>query len=390
MNLRADESLSMSNQPNVQLKLVNGPGAVSTDLETLITTNRRIKFSALADEDLTQGAHLSSGDVLIANLSGMDEENVDFINKIRSLAPEMPLIVTTPPLSPQEMRVLFKFNVLDWLPAPVGPDELMDSIFKGVRARKSHSNRVHAVVSTVGGSGATTMAVSMADLAATKLFSKKGSVALFDLDFSTGNCGYVVNMVSNFNLANVVSTPRRVDGEFIRVIQQRHEHGFYLYSFKRPELNTELNGYELVLRMLDAVSAEHEQVFLDIPYYETEWKDDVFAAVNTLTLVTVLNLPAIKHTLEMVDRIKQLRGPDFPVQVVFNKWETKLFGQRIGNRRLKDLFGDTPLHYIPQANSLIGESIDRGVPPSAVSAHSKYLRSLLHYMKQIELEEVAG
>ncbi|WP_373049982.1 AAA family ATPase [Thalassovita aquimarina] len=387
MNLRADESLSMSKQPNIQLNLVNGPGAVSTELEGLLEANRRILFSAIDEADLNLETHLSNADVTIANLSGLNGENVDFLNKIRGLAPEMPLIVTTPPLSPQETRILFKFNVLDWLPSPVGGDELMDSIFKGVRARKTHDNRVHAVVSTVGGAGATTMAVSMADLAATKLFSKKGTVALFDLDFSTGNCGFVVNMVSNFNLANVVATPRRVDGEFIRVIRQQHEHGFYLYSFKRPELNTDLNGYELVLRMLDAVSAEHEQVFLDIPYYETEWKDDVLAAVNTLTLVTELNLPAIKHTLELVERIKRLRGDDFPVQVVFNKWESRMFGQRIGTRRLKELFGDTPLHYVPQAGNLIGESIDRGVPPSDISAHSKYLRALQNYMKHIELEE---
>ena len=390
MNMRIDESLAMSNQPNVQLYLVNGHGAESADLEALLATNRRIKVSTLDAKELSHSDRLVNADIILANLNGMGEDDVNVLNEIRTYDPETPLIVTTPPLSPQETRTLFRFNVLDWLPAPVGDDELADSIFKGVRIRKSHSNRVHAVVSTVGGAGGTTLAVSMTDLAATRLIGKKGSVALFDLDFSTGNCGYVVNMLNNFNLGKVALTPGRVDSEFIRVIQQRHEHGFYLYSFKRPELNTELNGYELVLRLLDAVSAEHQQVFLDIPYYETAWKDDVFAAVNTVTLVSELNLPAIKHTLELIDRIRRLRGMDFPVRVMFNKWESKLFGQRIGAKRVKELFGETPVFHLPLANSLIGESVDRGVPPSNVGPRSKFMRTLYGYMKQIELEEVTA
>jgi pilus assembly protein CpaE len=245
---------------------------------------------------------------------------------------------------------------------------------------------VHAVISAVGGAGATTTAICLADLlVGTK--KTKQNVALFDLDFSSGNCSYLLNMVNGFNLESVASHPERVDVEFINLIQQQHARGFYVYSFKRPEINAEINGYELVLRMLDAVNLQHEHTVLDIPYYETEWKNEVLAAVNTCTVVTQMNLPAIKHTLDIVERVKDLRGSDYPVQVIFNHHRGGMFSQRIKKSTLEELFEGTPFHYLPEDETTINESVDRGLLPSEVRPSTKFLKSLRSYMKELDLSD---
>jgi len=195
----------------------------------------------------------------------------------------------------------------------------------------------------------------------------------------------VLNMVNRFNLGSVIETPQRIDSEFIRTIQQQHKRGFYLYSFKRPEMNTDLNGYELVLRLLDSVSLEHGQTFLDVPYYETEWKEDVLAAVNTCTLITELNLPAIKHTIDMIERIRGLRGEAFPVRIIINKRVSSLFGQRISKRKLRELFDGVPFYFLPLDTNLIGEAVDRGLLPSEISSRNSFIKSLTKYLKTIEL-----
>ncbi|WP_137700747.1 P-loop NTPase family protein [Marimonas lutisalis] len=366
--------------------ILSGDGVSDSEIENLLGTSNRLILSQLNKNNLKEVLTPTFGDILVINVMHLSEKEIELLSDVRAMVPDLPLIVVSPQLSAEETRRLFKFNIHDWMPKPVSSKDLIESVFKGIRTRKVYNNRVHAIVSAVGGSGATTLAVSMTDLAATKLFRKQ-SVALFDLDFSLGNCGYTVNLKNNYKLANVASTPHRVDAEFIRVIQKRHEHQFYLYSFKEPELNTEVNGYELVLRMLDAVSVEHEHTFLDIPYYETEWKDDVLSAVNTCTLVSELNLPAIKHTIDLIERIQELRGKDFPLHVVFNKWEPSLFGQRIGRKKIRELFGEVPFSYIPLAKTQIGEAVDRGVTPSDISKSSKFLRALLKYMKTLELVE---
>lgn len=369
----------------IRILLINAEGTHQDDVAAHLSNDTHYTLSRISPDQLPKRLSEDDTDVVIIDLSKLENEESQLLSEVRAQAPAVPLIVVSHELGSEGMRKLFKFNVQDWLNKPIDGKELINSIRSSVRSNKSSSNRVHAVVSTVGGAGATTIAISMADIAASKLFRRKASVALFDLDFSTGNCGYVLNMVNGFDLGSVVASPRRIDSEFISVIQQKHEKGFYLYSFKRPELNTEMNGYELVLRLLDAVNLEHGQTFLDIPYYETEWKDDVLSAVNTCTLVTELNLPALKHTLDTVARVKALRGEDFPVRVLINKRRGSLFGQRIGKRKLKELFGDTPFTYIPLDANVIGEAADRGLLPSEVSKRNSFTKSLTKYMKSIEL-----
>src|SRR5690606_37398700 len=108
-----------------------------------------------------------------------------------------------------------------------------------------------------------------------------------------GSCGYYLNLRSNFALESALSQPSRIDSEFVRLLEQRHPAGFYVYSFRHRDTVTHLNCYELVLRLLDAVSFQHSHTVLDIPYYETDWRQDVLAAVNSVTIVSDITLPSI-------------------------------------------------------------------------------------------------
>ena len=378
----------MEREKKARILLVNAKGAESRDVEKLVESASHIMVDPVSTDQVRSQLAQGMTDVIIVNAVKIDTEETDLLAELRADAPNIPVIVTTETLSPEETRRLLTYRIHDWLPRPLSGDELLASIRKGLRTTKTTSNRVHAVISCVGGAGGTTLAISMADLVASKMGKKSGSVALFDLDFSSGNCSFVLNQVSNFNLASVTNTPNRIDAEFISVIQQKHEQGFFLYSFKQPEILLDINGYELVLRMLDAVSLEHEHTILDIPYYAFEWRDEVHAAINTCTLVTELNLPAIKHTLDVMEDIRKQRGPDFPIQVVFNKWQTRLFGQRIGRKKLKELFGDTPIYSLPYDYFLMGESNDRGLTPSAINKRAGFVKKLAKYVREIKVMEV--
>ncbi|MGC9370870.1 MAG: hypothetical protein ACP5DX_15130 [Paracoccaceae bacterium] len=322
-------------------------------------------------------------DIIIVDVERVGDQEVDTLNELHETFHDIPLIVISDPLPQEDVHRLIKLRIHDWMLKPVEQAKLLSVLQSAVRSAKAAQNKVHAVISTVGGAGATTIAVSMADLLANKIFKKKPNVALFDLDFSIGNCGYVLNMVNSYNLGNVASNPSRIDAEFINLIQQKHDRGFFVYSFKRPDINTELDGFELVLRMLDAVSLQHDHTVLDIPYYETDWKNEVLAGVNTCTLVTEMNLPALKHCLDLLRRIREIRGEDFKVNVVVNKETRKLFDNRISRGKLRELFGETPLFYFPEERDIIEESVDRGVLPNEVSARSRFIRALSGYVKTL-------
>ena len=91
------------------------------------------------------------------------------------------------------------------------------------------------------------------------------SVALFDLDFSTGACGHYLNLLNEYDLQPVIANPSRVDMEFIDIVKKKHERGFSLLSFKQPSVMLSPKGGELVLRMLDVVSFQNNHTVIDIP-----------------------------------------------------------------------------------------------------------------------------
>ncbi|SHG95223.1 hypothetical protein [Cognatishimia maritima] len=375
----------MNETTKTRILLINGEGTHPSDVSSAL---EKANFAIEAIAPQMVETALSDGvfDLVILDFLTFGENETQVLTSVSGSQESLPVIAVSPQLNAAETRLLFKHKVADWVNKPLEKDVLIASIRGAVQTKRFGRHQVHAVLSAVGGAGATTVAVSLADLIQTQYGKKKNaSIALFDLDFSTGNCSYALDMPSDFNLGSIAGSPRRVDAEFMRVLRQTHENGFFLYSFKRPDLNTELNGYELVLRMLDTVVMEHDHTILDIPYYETDWREDVLSAINTCTIVSELNLPALKHTLEMAERIKELRGPSFPINILFNKHRSSLFGQRIGNSKLKELFPDTPYYFLPQENDVLSEALDRGMVPSEIKRGNSFTKRLRKYLNNIDL-----
>lgn len=375
----------MQDRSKVNILMFTGEGVDRDDVLTPLRSRASSKVEMVRYEELQKALTGSKFDLFLMHINGLGDDEIQVLLTVRSAEPELPILIISNELSAAQTRLLLKHNVQDWLAKPLSVDELDNAVLGASRTKRIHENRVHAIISAVGGAGATTVAVSLADMLVSRQGKKKANVALFDLDFSTGNCSYVLDMVNEFNLGTVVDTPQRVDDEFIRLVQQKHRRGFYLYSFKKPDLNTELNSYELVLRMLDAVLLEHNHTVLDIPYYGTEWRTDVLAAVNTCTLVTELNLPALKHTLDAVEQIRKLRGNDFPLTVLVNKRSSKLFGERISKKRLRTLLGDVPFYFLPEEGDILGEALDRGILPAEIRTRNPFTKGLSKFLDRLQL-----
>ena len=328
--------------------------------------------------------------MIVVDLENVNDKELDILSDVRVRFSGTPLIIVSEALKEAQMRRLFQLHVHDWLPKPLDKKQFHASLQNAVRNSTSTTSMAHAVVSSSGGAGATSIAISLAQILAKPKGKKLPSVALFDLDFSTGNCGYVLNQPNGSGIDSVIENPSRIDAEFVNIIRQQHPDKFDIFSFKRPEVVTESRSSELVLRMLDAVSMQHEYTVLDIPYYETSWKNDVLAAVNSVTIVTEMNLPALKHTKELLERIRGLRSDNPEISVVINKYESSWLGASIGSKALKDLFGDIPIYWFHRDSATLTESFDRGILPSEVNARSKFLKDLNKYVKKSKLAEYNG
>lgn len=296
--------------------------------------------------------------------------------ELRRRISETPLIVISEQLDDSRLRQLFRLNGNDWLRKPLERKAFLEAITNHAQMAQSGGNNVHAVMSAVGGAGATSLAASLADAIVRGKRKNQPSVALFDLDFSTGAAGHYLNLVNDYDLRTVIQSPSRVDIEFIDIIKKRHPRGFSLLSFKHPSIALSAQGSELVLRMLDVVSFQHNHTVLDVPYYETPWKDSIIGAVNSIYLITELTIPGLRHAKDIHTRIRKIRKDDVPIHIVANKHRTKLFAFGIGKRDTRKVFAQTQTIVIEDDWATLNEAINRGVLPVEVNERSKFVRSV--------------
>lgn len=298
------------------------------------------------------------------------------VQELRRQSPNTPLIVVSEALSDQRMRLLFRLNGNDWLRKPLERKSLLESISTHAQMANSGGNHVHAVMSAVGGAGATSIASSLADALVRSSKKDVSTVALFDLDFSTGASGHYLNLTNDYDLQPVLDNPSRVDLEFIDIIKKQHQRGFSLLSFRKPDVLLSPQGTELVLRMLDVVSFQNNHTVLDMPYYETPWKGEIISAVNTIYLVTDLTIPGLHQAKLLYERIKSVRGDASIVNVVANKYRRRLFAFGVGRKDTKKVFTQTKAIIIEDDWSTLSEAINRGVLPVEVGARSKFVRQV--------------
>ena len=336
-------------------------------------------------------SEVMSHDAILSKKSAVDPDNFDLLVldagdgallessaavEMRRKFSAMPLIVISDPLSDERMRLLLKLNGSDWLRKPLDRKAFLESVSSHVQMAHSSSSHVHAVVSAVGGAGGTSVAISLADALARAKKKTQPSVALFDLDFSTGTCGHYLNILNDYDLRPVIANPSRVDLEFIDIIKKKHGRGFSLLSFKQSEVLLSPAGGELILRMLDVVSFQNNHTVLDIPYYETPWREEILSAVNSIHLVTELTIPGLRQAKDIYTRIKKRRGEDFPVQVIANKHRSRLFSFGIGRKDTRKVFKQTNTLVIDDDWGTMNEAVNRGILPVEVNPRSKFVRHI--------------
>lgn len=288
----------------------------------------------------------------------------------------IPLIVVSEELPDDRLRLLFRLNGNDWLKKPLDRRALIDMISTHAPTAGASDSRVHAVVSAVGGAGASVIASSLAHLLAQPTKNSAPRVDLFDLDFSSGTLGYYLNLVNDYDLMPVVANPSRVDLEFIDLVRKRHAGGFSLLSFRQPSVLLSPRGAELVLRMLDVAAFESDQTIIDMPHYHTPWKDDVLTSVNSVTIVTEMTIPALHQARDLFLNLVRLRGSPEAIFIVINKYRRKLFSLGVKRQQADSIFKDAKAHIVGYDWDTLSEAVNRGVLPFEVNARSPFCKAV--------------
>lgn len=326
--------------------------------------------AALYDKRVEAG----QADVVVLDVGEGALLDDEAIYEARRGFPAVPLVVLGDGLDGERIRRVMRLDAGDLLFKPVEGRKLIDAVDQLLGARVGGTGQVTAVVSAAGGSGGTSLAITTAE----KLFRDTGrsrnSTCLVDLDFSAASCGWYLDALSDYDLADVLEVPDRLDAEFLELIRKEVEAGYTVYSFQRPELGWQPRAGDLVLRMLDIMAFQYRNVVLDVPYWDAPWKGQVLEAVNDVVIVTVATIPALKQARELYQRLERVRGTAKGLTVVVNRFHRRLFSKGLAKSDVQRVFKDRPLSFIGEDGETMTEAVNRGVAPSEINPRARFVK----------------
>jgi pilus assembly protein CpaE len=228
------------------------------------------------------------------------------------------------------VRALLKLDRSDVLEAPLVPAELTKAAV-AVLARPAEegsdrpSCRCWAVMGSVGGCGATTLAIELAALLAKKA-AKPGAVALVDLNLAYGAAHAYLGGGTNMRLGEASGSPERIDAAILAAFAYRVDAGFDLFASPRDPMAFDRVSSAAVLRVLEMACQNYQAVIVDLPRFRHPWSLDVLSGADETLIVSELTVPALLSAQAFANEIEADAPGGRKPRLILNRMSNRPFG----------------------------------------------------------------
>ncbi|QDV57111.1 AAA family ATPase [Rosistilla oblonga] len=302
-------------------------------------------------------------DIGVVSLDSDPERGIELLNTIRSTTPDCALLVVSSSTSGQLILQSMRAGAKEFLTLPLSGGDLSAALHRigeqkfGASDSRNRNCEVIVVAGATGGVGATSVAVNMGCM----LASREGnSVALMDLDLAVGDADVFLDSIPDYTLADVTQNIARLDFTLLKRSLTKHSSGLYLLP--RPvELQdmSIINGdsIEKVITLLKA-SFTHLVIDLSKTYSEVDMAAMQMAA--KIILVTQLDVPCLRNVVRLLLSFEQYEGLKEKVHVVVNR--AGLESGPISIRKARETIGCDIYAQLPNDYRTMVEVRNNGVP----------------------------
>jgi pilus assembly protein CpaE len=221
-------------------------------------------------------------------------------------------------------RDLLASGIHDYLLKPFSADMLRDTfaqaqaIINAPKVSDATSARPHcaiAVIGTRGGSGASTIATSLAWLLSDK---EKRSTALLDLDVHFGTGALALDLEPGRGLTDAIENPSRIDGLFIERAMVKASENLSVLSAEAPISQPVMTDGAAFYQLQEEMRGAFECTVVDLPRMMLVQHPHLVNDVNSAVIVTELTLAAARDTIRLLSWIRS-NAPQMQVTVVANR-----------------------------------------------------------------------
>jgi pilus assembly protein CpaE len=268
----------------------------------------------------------SSPQILLVDLS----ESGDPINDINSLAevcePGTVVIAVGQVNDVRLYRDLLLSGLQDYLLKPLSPDALRDSlahahtILHAPKVDDGSAGRAHvstAVIGTRGGTGASTIAASLAWTFSDRLSMPTG---LLDLDVHFGTGALIMDLEPGRGLTDAIDNPSRIDGLFIERAMIKANEKLSILSAEAPINSPIMSDGAAFFQLQEEFRAAFENTVIDLPRHMLIAYPHLVQDVGAVVIVSELTLAGARDMIRILAWLKS-NAPQCKPFVVVNKMQ---------------------------------------------------------------------
>ncbi|MFO7757069.1 MAG: AAA family ATPase [Roseovarius sp.] len=173
----------------------------------------------------------------------------------------------------------------------------------------------YAFVGAKGGIGASTLAQNIAWTIAEE---EASPTLLLDLDFRFGSTAVNLDLKPVMGLKKYIDDPGKLDAALLdRLVVQRGTYLRVLPGFDDPLGDVDPSP-EAVERLIEIARASFPHVVLDVPHDWSAPSREALISADQVIVVASPDLPNLRNTRAILERLRTLRPNDAPPRVILN------------------------------------------------------------------------
>lgn len=264
-------------------------------------------------------------DVLFIDLGPAPDQALELIERLAKELADLKIYVISKEKNPDLILKVVRLGVRDFFVLPGDESAIQRTIISlhSARETKVIRGRVLAFFSLLGGSGTTTLATNTAAFLAQ---DPEKQCIICDLDLYKGDVSYLLNMETEFTIVEFLQDLSRIDEELLHSSLARHPTGIYVLAHPNTFEDIEDITGEHVTRILQTLRYHFDYIVVDCLKAVNDTFLAVMDASDTIVLVTLQTVPALKNTKRCLELFEQLGYDSDKIKVVLNRFaKEKIF-----------------------------------------------------------------
>ncbi|MFL5296429.1 MAG: CpaE family protein [Phenylobacterium sp.] len=279
------------------------------------------------------GTDLGGVDLIMIDANAWEAEALSAgIQALGGNSKPPPVLLVGSHMPTSVVRNLLRLERSDVLEAPFTAEKLSAAITAlmaqptpapAAEAQSAPHARCWAVTGAVGGAGATTIAIEIANALAARSTRDK-SVCLIDLNLADGATAAYLGANPTMRLAQ--QSADRIDQSMLQAFVTSVTPKLDLLAAGRDPTAFDNTSREVVLRVLETACELYDWVILDIPRHRRAWTLETLGGCDEVLVISELTVPALLAARSLSDEIDRGLGSVSKTKIVLNRLASRMFG----------------------------------------------------------------